>query len=659
MTTPMFVVLAAGALLTAQQPQKLPCEAKTPALAKAAILTPEQAVTVRRPSDLRFSPDGKRLAFTVNRRPKGATVGQEIWMLDAATRRLWKFAHSPKSDRMPRWAPDGTRLAFLSDRHERAQIYLIPTGGGEAEAFTEGENAVASFEWAPDGKHIAFLATEPKTETEKKREKDKDDARVVDIHDKPMRLWVIDVATKKVRQLTRGNHSVESVHWAPKGNRLFVMASEHPRTLRTHSCIYCLTLTDTPMKLVHAPRAPIGGLQVSPDGTSLSFIAARGDGPVPHDLCLMSATGGEPRNLTSASLDRPVMGITWEKSGRLLAVSPDGFRSRCLTVAADGALQPLDGLDVNPVGPVARNELGDLAFVGQTATQLPEVYLMRTGGRAECVTAFNDSFRKIGLIKPEFIRYRSFDGTEIEAALYRPKGLPEGATAPLFVHVHGGPTGAFGDSFDAWAQLLAARGYAVFCPNIRGSTGYGWSFLVNNRADWGGGDFKDVMAGVDHLIERGIADPGRLAIGGWSYGGYMAAWAITQTPRFKAAVVGACMSDLASEFGTEIIGTAQYDLWFNGLPYEKLDTYIKSSPVTHVKNVRTPALILHGENDTTDPIGQAQQFYRGMKHYGVKCEFVIYPREGHGNREEKHQIDVLQRVLRWSDTHLKAAAASP
>ena len=243
--------------------------------------------------------------------------------------------------------------------------------------------------------------------------------------------------------------------------------------------------------------------------------------------------------------------------------------------------------------------------------------------------------------------------------MYRPKGLAEGKRAPLFVHVHGGPTGAFGDSFDAWAQLLAARGYAVFCPNIRGSTGYGWSFLVKNRADWGGGDFKDAMAGVDHLIQRGIADADRLAIGGWSYGGYMSAWAITQTPRFQAAVVGACMSDLASEFGTEVIATAQYDRWFNGLPYEKLDTYIKSSPVTHVKNVRTPTLILHGENDTTDPIGQAQQFYRGLKHYGVKCEFVIYPREGHGNREEKHQIDVLQRVVRWSDTHLKGVADPP
>ena len=659
MSTHMFFVLAAVALLTAEPPQKLSADSKTPDPAKAGILTAEQAVRVRRPSDLQFSADGKRLAFTVNRPPKGATQGQEIWMLDVPTHRLWRFTHSPKSDRFPRWAPDGTRLAFLSDREERAQIYLIPSDGGEAEALTEGENAVASFEWSPDGRKIAFLAPEPKTEVEKKREKDKDDARVVDFHDKPVRLWVIEIATKKLRKLTEGSYNVESVHWAPKGDQLVVLASEHPRTLQTRARIYTLTLTDGRMKQVCAPTGPVGDLQVSPDGTSLSFTSSRGDGPVPHDLFLMPITGGETRNLTKASLDRPVGSATWQRTGRLLMVSSEGFRSRVLTIARDGTLQPLDDSEVNPVGPVAWSELGQLAFVGQTATELPEVYLMRTGCRAERVTGFNNSFRTLGLIKPEFFRFPSFDKTEIEGALYRPKGLAEGKRAPLFVHVHGGPTGAFGDSFDAWAQLLAARGYAVFCPNIRGSTGYGWSFLVKNRADWGGGDFKDVMAGVDHLIQRGIADPDRLAIGGWSYGGYMSAWAITQTPRFKAAVVGACMSDLASEFGTEVIDTAQYDRWFNGLPYEKLDTYIKSSPVTHVKNVRTPTLILHGENDTTDPIGQAQQFYRGLKHYGVKCEFVIYPREGHGNREEKHQIDVLQRVVRWSDTHLKGVADPP
>jgi len=189
------------------------------------------------------------------------------------------------------------------------------------------------------------------------------------------------------------------------------------------------------------------------------------------------------------------------------------------------------------------------------------------------------------------------------------------------------------------------------CPNIRGSTGYGHKFVESNRTDWGGGDFKDVMAGVDFFVKRGDADPERLGIGGWSYGGYMAMWAVTQTNRFKASVAGAGMSDLASEFGTEA-GSAG-DEWFYGTPWEHLADFQKSSPITFVKNTKTPTLILQGEADRTDPIGQSQQFYRALKRYGVKSDFVTYPREGHGIAEEKHQLDLLERMVGWFDTYLK------
>jgi dipeptidyl aminopeptidase/acylaminoacyl peptidase len=221
--------------------------------------------------------------------------------------------------------------------------------------------------------------------------------------------------------------------------------------------------------------------------------------------------------------------------------------------------------------------------------------------------------------------------------------------------VHGGPTGRWVDGFEPWGQLLAARGYAVFYPNVRGSTGYGQKFVEMNRADWGGGDFKDVMAGVDALVARGIADPNRLGIGGWSYGGYMAAWAVTQTTRFKAAVSGAPVIDMASEFGTE--NGSAYDEWFYGTPYEKLDGFIKSSPMTFVKNVKTPTLLLQGEDDLTDPIGQSQQFYRGLKRYNVETDLVLYPREPHGLREEKHLLDRMQRIVAWFDRYLKTTAS--
>ncbi|MEP7343940.1 MAG: S9 family peptidase, partial [Gemmatimonadaceae bacterium] len=276
-----------------------------------------------------------------------------------------------------------------------------------------------------------------------------------------------------------------------------------------------------------------------------------------------------------------------------------------------------------------------------------ELWIREASGESRRLTNINARWKERWIGRAELISYKSFDGKMIEASLIKPAGYVEGTRVPLAVLVHGGPTGRWRDSYENWGQLLAARGYAVLYPNIRGSTGYGQAFIESNRADWGGGDFKDVIAGVDAMVARGIADSTRLGIGGWSYGGYMSAWAITQTTRFKAAINGAGMSDLASEYGTE--GSALYDKWFFGTPYENQKEFIESSPITFIKRARTPTLILQGEDDPTDPIGQAQQFYRGLKHYGVPAEFVVYPREGHGIREEQHQLDLLGRVVEWFD----------
>jgi dipeptidyl aminopeptidase/acylaminoacyl peptidase len=269
----------------------------------------------------------------------------------------------------------------------------------------------------------------------------------------------------------------------------------------------------------------------------------------------------------------------------------------------------------------------------------------------------NDSWKQFTLGTPEVYKFKSFDGVEIEAALLKPAGYDGKRLLPLIVLVHGGPTGNWGDSIETWGQLLAARGYAVFYPNIRGSSGYGQKFIEMNRGDWGGADFKDVMAGVDDLIAKKIADPDKLAIGGWSYGGYMSEWAITQTTRFKAAVSGAGLSNLISEYGTE--RGPSYDEWFYGVPYEpdKLVSFLNSSPFVHLKNAKTPTLILQGDSDPVDPLGQSQELYRGLKHYGVETEMVEYPREPHGFHEEKHLLDRLQRILAWYDKHLKDSPA--
>jgi dipeptidyl aminopeptidase/acylaminoacyl peptidase len=430
---------------------------------------------------------------------------------------------------------------------------------------------------------------------------------------------------------------------------LIVSATDHPEADQDTNRILSISNADGQMNQIAAPRGPFGQLNVSPDGSSVAYLAARVDGPSPHDLYLQPLAGGPARNLTGPKIDRFITGFVWRADGSLLTLAVNGFHTQFYVITPDGKAEAQSEFKVNPGSFDAAAKA--IAFAGETVIDAPEIWVTTKPGGPEVITHLNESWKSIPLVKPEVLRYKSFDDTEIEAALLKPVGYQPGTKVPLVVIVHGGPTGRWADSFQSWGQLLAARGYAVLYPNVRGSIGYGHSFLEKNRADWGGGDFKDVMAGVDFVIARGIADPDRLGIAGWSYGGYMASWAITQTNRFKAAMTGAGLSDLASEFGTE--DGSSYDEWFFGTPYEKPQEFIDSSPMTFIKNAHTPTLILQGEADLTDPIGQSQQLYRGLKRYGVETEFVVYPREGHGFREEKHQLDVLNRIIRWFDGHLK------
>src|SRR6202171_4275903 len=223
-----------------------------------AQLKPEQTLNRRAISEVRFSPDGERVAFTVSEPPKGTTRSRHIWMLQVRSRQFQQFTSSAKSEFSSRWSPDGRKLAFLSDREETTQIYLMPTDGGEALRLTTGKNAVRSFEWSPDGKQIAFLAPEPKTDAEDKKEKDKDDARIVDREDKHARLWLIDVETKKVRQLTSGNWQVDEAKWMPQGDRLIVSATDHPESDQHTHRIFSIAVVDGQMKQIAAPRGPFG-----------------------------------------------------------------------------------------------------------------------------------------------------------------------------------------------------------------------------------------------------------------------------------------------------------------------------------------------------------------------------------------------------------------
>jgi dipeptidyl aminopeptidase/acylaminoacyl peptidase len=628
----------------------IPARTQTAPAAKIR-LTPEQAITARRLRDLRWSPDGTRLAFTVTEPAKGSEQPKHIWVYVANSGELRQFTSSAKSESRPRWSPDSKKLAFLSDRSEEfQQIYVMPSDGGEAIRLTEGKRSINNFEWTPDGKQIAFLAPEPKSEAEERKEKDKDDAKSVDRDDKRVHLWLVDVASGKARELVGKPWEFDELQWTPRGDQLIVKATDHPESDQETNRIFAVNSADGKMQELVAPKGPVGGVRISPEGGEITYVGSRVDGPVPHDLYVLPISGGAVRNLTTQSVDRPIEADAWRPDGKLLALVDEGFRSKFFVVDTTGRAEPLPSPEM-AVSDFALSNSGQVAFVGENGNRPQELWTWDGKSTPQSAAHFNQSFAQFALVAPEFVRYKSFDGRQIEGALVKPPGAEGKSKLPTVFLIHGGPTGNWSDEFDPWGQLLASAGYAVFYPNVRGSTGYGYDFMVLNRADWGGGDFKDVMAGVDYLVGRGIADPERLGIAGWSYGGYMAEWAITQTQRFKAAVSGAGLADLAAEFGTE--DHPSYDEWFYGLPYEKPDGFRRSSPITYIKNARTPTLVLQGDADVIDPLGQSQQLYRALKRYGVETELVVYPREGHGLKEEKHVVDRLNRIVAWFDKHLK------
>jgi len=646
-----FLISGGLAVILALAPVTLAQE--NPATAGGKLLTPEASLNLRSISDLQFSPDGTRVVFVVTEAPKGAGRAHHIWLYDAKSGVVRQITFSAKDESSPRWSPDGKQLAFLSNREEQQQLYVMRMDGGEAAVITKGKRSVHAFAWSPDGKQIAYLAPDAKTDAEEKKEKDKEDARVVDKDDKQPRLWLLTLATSEAKALTSPKWEVSELAWVPAGNRIIVSATDHPESDEDTHRIFSVEVSDGTHKLLLAPHGPFGGLRVSPDGTTISFIGCRVDGPEPHDLMLLDIGKRATRNLTGASLDRAIHEQLWAKDGSILALYADGFRNKLIGFSPQGVSKNPSNPPAGNVGNFAVSDSGEIAYVGQSATTPPELWLWDQKNPPQQVSHLNDSWKRFALSTPEFYKYKSFDGLEIEAALLRPLGADAKAKLPLIALIHGGPTGNWQDSIETWGQLLAAHGYAVFYPNIRGSIGYGQKFIEMNRGDWGGGDFKDVMAGVKDLIDRGIADPARLGIGGWSYGGYMSEWAITQTNEFKAAVSGAGLSNLISEFGSE--SHPSYDEWFYGVPYETDDLvkFLNSSPFTQFKNAKTPTLILQGEADTTDPLDQSQELYRGLKHYGVESELVEYPREPHGFHEEKHLLDRLNRILAWYESHVK------
>ena len=509
------------------------------------------------------------------------------------------------------------------------------------------------------------MAPDPGTEEERRREKEI--VRFVGMYfyqaTRPLQLSVLDVESGESRKLThspwRIAHSYwePNIAWGPGVDLLYVSATKDPNPDLLTNRIYTVRLSDGNIREFARPHGGFGKLQVSPDGKWLSYQGARGEAFEADDLFVLPLAGGAARNLTGKSIDRRLWGHQWLPDGRVVIQVLWGLHSKFFVSSLDGKAREYKGFDVPASGHYGYSQAfaatsDTLVFVGERADVAPELWISNQPGRAEQISHFNQEWDEIPVTPMETVRFASFDGMEIEAGLLKPADYQEGKRIPLVILIHGGPSAKFSDRFRWWAQMLTSQGIAVLCPNIRGSTGYGYEFLVSNRYDWGGADFKDVLAAADHVIGLGVADPDRLGIGGLSYGGYMSAWAITQTTRFKAAVMGAPMTDMVSMYGSSERWSHYYDTWYLGTPYENRERFIQMSPITHVQNVRTPTLLMVGEKDENTPLFQCLEFLRGLQRHGVEAKLAVYTGAAHFPRDTRQQIDVHQRFVGWFLEHL-------
>ena len=638
-------------------------------------LTTEDVLSFKSVEDAQISPDGTRVAFTVGDSFKldSKWPRSTIWTVSRAGGPAIQLTTGPRTDSLPRWSPDGRHVAFLSDRLQEGQrqVFLLPAGGGEAIALTEikGEipspRGLSALQWSPDGSALGFLMEDPETDEERQRREDKNDAITFEQNLKYVRLWTVEVATGEVccASPTAGVQIWEFA-WHPSGSEIAAVASDLP----TESAWYGNRLVrfdlggdvETLWQSECQAALPLW----SPSGEQLAFISSTWSDRacVAGDAWLLEP-GGEARNLTEGM----VAGIGW------LAWSPDGCELQTIGHERGGTgiyrIRVADGersslwwqqaaVSIANWPRFSHAENGDLAVVLEDAENPLDVWIGRPADSAlewTQLTNLHPQSADIEIGETDVHEWMGADGEEMQGLLIKPVGYEVGKRYPLVMSVHGGPSGVSGSRYYAasgWAQLMANEGYAVFMPNYRGSVGWGRKFSESNLGDMGGKDFEDMMLGIDSLIGAGIADADRLALSGWSYGGFIAAWAVSQTDRFRTVVMGAGISHWLSFHGKSCL-PAWDQLYYQASPYEAEGRYTRFSPLSYYDNLQTPTLILHGEVDEDVPVEQSYLFYRAMKDKGIPVELIVYPREPHGVIERAHVRDMAERVTNWLRQYLK------
>ncbi len=633
--------------------------------------------------DVQVSPDGEWVAYVVatldSARDRG---GSDLYMTSWDGARTVQLTFTPDGESSPRWSPDGHDLSFVASRGESrtgGQIWLLDRSGGEAQQLTDLKSGVSDYAWSPDSKRLVIVAQDPDSAAQ-----GGDSARsrtakpiVIDryhfkqdvqgyLGNRRSHLYLFDVAGKKVDTLTTGRYSETNPSWSPD-SRLLAFVSERaadPDRANDPNIYVMEARAGAEMRQLTTWPGPDDGRPAwSPDGKWIAYL----QGSEPQlsaynlsQLAVVPVEGGTPRVLTAA-LDRPVSRPEWTQdgSGILALVTDDRVVYPVRVRAADGSVERLlDGRRV--VSDVSTSPGGRLAVLAGWATQPNEVYALENG-KLRTLTHQNDAWlAEVQLGTTEDFSAKGKDGTVVNGLLVKPAGYQPGTRYPTLLRIHGGPNGQDQHAFNFERELFAANGYAVIAANYRGSAGRGAAYQKAIFADWGNKEVQDLLAAVDQVVAIGVADPDRLGIGGWSYGGILTDYTIATTTRFKAATAGA-----GSALQTSMYGVDQYIYQYDtevGPPWKTQALWEKISyPFWHADRIKTPTLFLGGEKDFNVPVAGGEQMYQALRSQGLETELIIYPGQFHGITTPSYQKDRLERYLAWYAKYLKAppAAASP
>ncbi|MEE1877889.1 S9 family peptidase [Altererythrobacter litoralis] len=653
-----------------------------PTIAEARKAEVADLLKVARVGNPDIAPDGSAVVYTVTTADteKDANVSH-IWLAawDGSGKR--QLTSRPgESESSPRFSPDGSVIAFISsraakdDEDSNARLWFLPRAGGEAYPLPGISGSVSDYAFSPDGKKLVLVVEDPKPKKEGK-DKDRPEPIVIDryrfkrdgtgyLDNRRERLWLYDIASGKAERLTDGDYDEALPSFSPYGKHIAFVSRRFPDAERSPD--FNLFIADaanvgaTPRQLTTYPGAdndPSTGSYPawSPDGSQIAYIRT-GDPKLiwyaVNALAVVPSVGGEERIVT-ASLDRNVTEPFWSADGRSInfIVEDDGVQRLDSVSAKGGAITQVASGERVITSPTASAN-GRLALLSSDPTSPTEVFALDKG-KLRALTDHNSALiGELDLGKVVRTSFKSKDGTEVRGFLMTPPDYKQGTKVPTILHIHGGPTAQFEADFDMMRQVMAARGYAVVFVNPRGSTGRGEAFAAAINAAWGSVDVEDVLAAVDDAVARGVADPDRLGIGGWSYGGMLTNYTIASDKRFKGAVSGASISNVLSGYGTDHY-VYEYDVEL-GYPWENREVWDRISyPFFHNDRIVTPTLFMVGGSDVNVPTLASEQMYQALRSRGIETKLVIYPGESHGIRRPSFVTDRMDRWLGWFDAKVK------